>query len=166
MTDISDLMAQYKRFDEIEPISSVREIKPNTIVKIRGTLKSYDPDDTYRKTTGDYTSNTFRGRIGIKVAFGEDQEEVDCAGNYVGLSGQTPYNVLNTLLDNIGIGGELEIVMRKAAGSKQDSVLQRIIGNGEHLVRGSGRVDYLQKISLSTLIAWGVIKAPDDDESG
>ncbi|MCH8003160.1 MAG: hypothetical protein IH934_00880 [Nanoarchaeota archaeon] len=161
MADLSDLVAQYRRFDELEPVSNLREIKSNTLVKIKGTLASYEPDDAYRKSIGSYSSPIFRGRIGIEMFMEESQEHIEFAGNYVGINGQVAYSVLKTLLNAIGIGGELEVVIRKAAGPKQDSVLQRIIGNGEYLVRGSGRMDYLQKLSNSALIILGIIKTPE-----
>ena len=57
MADLTDLMARYRRFDELKPVSNLREIKHNALVKISGTLSGYELDDAYRQSTGNYNSN-------------------------------------------------------------------------------------------------------------
>jgi len=162
MADLTDLMALYRRFDELEPVSNLREIKHNALVKISGTLAGYELDDAYRQSTGNYHSSVFRGRIGIDISMKGSQEHVEFAAKYVGISGRGAYNVLKTLLNAIGIDGDLEVVIRNATGPKQDNVLHMIRGNGEYLMRGSGSGNYLQRLSDSALISLGVIKAPEN----
>ena len=63
-------------------------VKHPALVKISGTLAGYELDDAYRRSTGNYNSSVFRGRIGIDISMKDSQEHVEFAAKYVGISGR------------------------------------------------------------------------------
>jgi len=146
MAEYYALKARYLEFQKLVPVSSVVEIKSDSLARIVGTFSKFYPNEIPR-SSGNYTSKVFKGIISIDFVLRESGEQIGFSSNYSGISGKMGYDSFSAYLGAIGPEDQIEVVMRKVTGSKRDNVLHMWLGSGVCYLRGPRTADPLERLS-------------------
>ncbi|MBU90753.1 hypothetical protein CMO94_04375 [Candidatus Woesearchaeota archaeon] len=152
MAELSDLIVRYNRFQELEPVSTLDQIRHNSEARIKGTLADFYPSESIVPVPMlESRKEVWNGKISIGLVLQGSEKPISFAAHYVGEDGKIKYNRFKDFLEGIGKEDELEVVIKKRGGTKQYSTLYMMIGNGRYFMRGSGRTDYLDELRGSIL---------------